>query len=543
MESEQFYEIKIKPNEVLVRIRPPDGGKRANLNEIQKKLGELDVSYRMEHLFDIYRRANDEFETLAKRESAHYEINMEVSDDGHEAFMTVIPPQIGDEKLSPDKFKTALESKGVEKGILYNEIKRLMADKVEGERVLIAKGQRAIQGVDGWIEFNPENEQDTKVSVEDNRADYREMNLIKSIDEGHLIAKVFPPTRGANGFNVKGKVIKGANGKRARYRLGANVTINEDGTEIFAGKSGFVVFAGEKITVEDVLELPNVDSETGNIRFTGVVRVKGQVEDGFTVEGGQGIEVFGTVGKALLKSRGDIRVMGGMFGTKIKSGNSVFAKFLSDCQVSAGKHVVAEEYILHSNVQAGKIVQVTRIPKGFITGGLVRAGESVWSPSIGSEASEEKTRIEVGVELNLRREFDELRQRLARNREKFDKVRKNIRVLQSHWETKGKLPAEHQPEFEKMIKLGHGLRNALLESAEEHHRLYTALASQSDGEGFVFAAIGANSGTSIQIKRHRFQVNSTLESCAFRIQDDELKVASYGDVQRLYKLTHPKLPA
>ena len=103
-----------------------------------------------------------------------------------------------------------------------------------------------------------------------------------------------------------------------------------------------------------------------------------------------------------------------MFGTKIKSGNSVFAKFLSDCQVSAGKHVVAEEYILHSNVQAGKIVQVTRIPKGFITGGLVRAGESVWSPSIGSEASEEKTRIEVGVELNLRREFDELRQRKVR---------------------------------------------------------------------------------------------------------------------------------
>lgn len=538
MAGEEYYEIKVEPKEVQVRIRPPEGGKRANLTEVQQKLKELDVSYRMDHLFDIYRRASNEFETLVKRESTTYEVTLEVSEDGHEAHMTVYPPEVGDDKLTPAKIKDALERAHVEKGIMYDEIKRIMAGKIEGEPVLVAQGKRAVIGEDGWIEFNPEDQREAKADVEDNRADYKEMNLIKSIEEGHLIARVFPPTKGENGFSVRGKLLRGPNGKRARYRLGANVNLNEDGSEIIAAKGGFVVFAGTKISVEDVLELENVNSESGNVRFTGVIRVKGQVEDGFIVEGIQGIEVFGTVGKAALKSRGDIRVLGGMLGAKVKSSKSVSAKFISECQISAGVNVVAEDYILHSNVQAGRLVQVTRVPSGFITGGLVRAGESVWSPSLGSEASEERTRIEVGVELNLRREFDGLQERMTRGRETFEKLRKNIRVLQQHRETRGELPAKNQDELQKMITAAWGLRDNLLESTEEHHRLSNALAADTDGEGYVFSSIRANPGTSIQIKQHRFHVSSVLEACAFRIQKDEIKVQGYGDAQRIYKQTH-----
>lgn len=526
-----------------MRIYPPEDGKRANLNEIQKALAEYKVEYRMENLFEIYRRASNEFETLAKRESTKFQVNVEVSDDGYEAHMTVIAPSKGDEELAPSAIKDALESAKVEKGIRYDEIKRVMTDKVVGERVMIAEGKRPVQGVDGWIEFDSEQEQHKAGTVEDNRANYKELNLIKSIEEGFVIGKLFPPTRGEHGFTVKGLAVKGYHGKPAKLVLGANVSVNQDKTELRADKAGFVVFSKNKISVEDVLELDNVNSETGNLHFTGVVRIKGQVEDGFTVEGSQGIQVLGTVGAAVLKSRGEIQVTGGMIGSKVKSSQAVRAKFITECQVEAGTHVIASDYILHSTVQAGEVVIVTKPMDGFIAGGVVRAGKSVWAPSLGSEASGEKTKIEVGMELSLRREFENLQKQIAHNREKFEKVRRNIRILQSQKEARKKIPEENEQALDKMIEAAQVLRTILLESGAEHHRLDSALQNASSGEGFVFASASAYPGTTIQIRRHFHVVNSALESCAFLVTDDEMQVQDYGKAQRYYKQHFGKLPS
>lgn len=540
--SDLHFELDVTPTEVKLRIYPPEGEKRANLNDIQKALTEFDVEYRMENLFEIYRRASNEFETLAKRETTKYGVGVEVSPDGFEAYMTVNAPSKGESQLAPEAIKNALEKAQVEKGIRYDEIKRVMADKVEGERILVAEGKRPIQGEDGWIEFNTEHDQNTAGNVEDNRANYKELNLIKSVEEGYLIGRIFPPTRGEHGFNVKGQQVKGYHGKRAKFRMGGNISVDEEHTEIRAEKAGFVVFSNDKVSVEDVLELPNVDSETGNVRFTGVVRVKGQVDDGFIVEGSQGIQVLGTVGNATMKSRGDIHVTGGMIGAKVRSGNSVRAKFITECQVYAGSHVIADDYILHSTVQAGNAVIVSKPMDGFITGGVVRAGQSVWAPSLGSDVSGEKTKIEVGVELNLRRAFENLQKQIAQSREKFEKLRKNIRVMQSHKETKGELPPENEASLEKMLTTAQSLRGFLLESGTEHHRLEQALRNSTVGEGFVFASANAYAGTSIQIKRHFYAVNSPLESCAFRIVHDEMKVQNFGQAQRYYKQNFGKLP-
>ena len=186
---------------------------------------------------------------------------------------------------------------------------------------------------------------------------------------------------------------------------------------------------------------------------------------------------------------------------------------------------------------------VTKPMDGFITGGLVRAGRSVWAPSLGSDASGEKTKIEVGVEFNLRRDFDTLQEQIAKNRENFDKLRKNIRVLQSHKEAKRELPEENEQTLRKMLGAAWKLRGLLMEGAEEFHRLDTALNSSAKGEGFVFASNRAYPGTNIQIKRHRHIVKSTLESCAFRVLENELRVQDFGKVQRMYKSQYGKLPA
>src|SRR3990172_4656715 len=99
---------------VLLRIRPPEKGKKANLSDIQRELRLRDISYRHETLFDIYRRASNEFEPLSTREATDYEVLVEVSEDAMQSWLTVVPPEVGEVDLDPAKIKTALEASRVD---------------------------------------------------------------------------------------------------------------------------------------------------------------------------------------------------------------------------------------------------------------------------------------------------------------------------------------------------------------------------------------------------------------------------------------------
>lgn len=539
---EKHYELKIGATEVLLRVEPPEKGKRANLNEIQKELRELEISFRMDHLFDIYRRSSNQFETLANRESVEYDILVQVSPGGQEAQLTVIPPQRGEDKLTPEKFRLALEKAKIEKGILYPELKRIMAERIENEAIVIARGKPSVIGQDGWIEFHTEGK-GPQMAVEDNKVDYKELNLIKNVHEGDLVATVFPPTMGEDGFNVTGKVLQGHNGKRAKYRLGPNTHMNEEKTEIYATKPGFVVFSGDRVSIEDVFEVENVDSTSGNIHFSGVVRVTGQVEDNFVIEAEKGIEVGDTVGKAKLKSRGEIKIGGGVFGGTLETKTSVSAKFFNECQVSAGENVIAQDYILHSNIQAGKMIQVTQTPDGFANGGVLRAGDSIWVAVLGSELSEGRTALEVGMGFQTRRQFEQLQEAIGTEQASFEKLRKNLSVLQKTWETQGGLPAEQAATFDKMLSAARGIRQKMKQDFQEYQSLSATIANETDSESFVFVSSVAHPGTRIQIKRFKVTLSTPLESCAFRIINGELKAQDFGQAQKVYKMRHGKKPS
>ena len=524
-----------------LRVQPPDAGKRANLNNIQRELREMDIPFRMEHLFDIYRRASNQFETLVVRETTEYEIMVNVSEDGQLAEMTVIPPQMGQDKLTPAKIKQAMEKAHVEKGVLYDEVKRVLTQQVLNEPVVIAKGKASYDGEDGKIEYHTESTTSAG-AVEENRVDFKEMNLIKNVQEGEVVATITPPTLGADGFMVTGKTLKGKNGRRARFKLGRNVAINENRTQVVATSPGFVVQSGERISVEDVLEIDNVDGSTGNVRFTGVIRVKGHVDDNFVVEGEKGIEVWDTVGKATLKSRGDIKINGGAIGATIESHKNVHAKFLNECKITSGNNVIVGEYILHSTVDAGKSVQIISPADGFINGGKIRAGDSVWTAHLGSKMSEERTIVEVGAGAQLKKELDQILDRINNSKGVFDKYSKNLRVLQHNLETKGVLEEDHAERFEQMSTKALTLRDNLMNDLHNYNRLAYQISAQSESEGFVFVSQQAHAGAGIQIKRFKQNLNSILEACAFRIISGELKAQSYGAALKSYKMQYGRKP-
>lgn len=533
MDSERDFEIQIAPTQVLLRVAPPEEGKKASLKEIQQELSDLGVSYRIDHLFDIFRRASNDLEPLAVRESTEFEVLVKINEDMSEAYMTVMPPQIGDDQLPPEKIKQALEKYKIEKGILYPELKRIISEKIENTEVLVAQGKKAIQGEQGEIEFHIE-ESKAQGNVEENWVDFKELNLITNVAEGDLIASIRLPTEGNDGYTITGRLLKGHNGKRAKYRLGKNTILNEEKTEIRASKPGYVVRSGDLVSVEDIMEVPNVDSSTGNIRFTGVVQVGGQVEDGYIIEAGKGIEVNGTVGKSVLKAQGDIKIWGGAIGAELQSPKNISAKFLNESKVHAGGDVITDEYILHSQVHADRAVFVNS-SEGFITGGQTSAGEVVWTTHLGSEMSEEVTKINVGVGIDLRREYDNLQLKVDHGWSFFEKYRKNIQVLQVQFEKDGELPPDRQEPFDSMTHKAREVRDQLFDLAKDHHRLLAEMENKGTEDGLVLASGTVNSGVQIRIRRLRVALNSAMESCAYIIINGQLKAQDFTKTERMFR--------
>jgi len=540
---QKLYELKLTPNQVLLRVPPPADGAKANLSDIQKELAARGIGYRHDVLFEIYRRSTGQFEPLATRENLKYEIIVEASQDGMEATMTLIPPSRGDDKLDPGKIKEALVRAKITMGILYDDIQRAVKDRIENEPVVIARGKPAVLGEDGGVEFVFEGSDPAPAPDPSGQVNYKELGLVKNINQGELIARIKPPQAGEDGFTVHGRELKGKNGKAMRVKLGRNVQLSEDGKELRANSNGFVYHSGDKISVEDVYQVDQVSAAIGNIHFAGVVHVRGSVEDNFVVEGQKGIEIAGSVGRSQLRSGGDIKVLGGVIGATIEAQRDVSGKFFSECAIQAGENVIAEEYILHSKVQAGKSVRVTKVPTGFINGGVTRAGDMISSANLGSSVAEEKTHIEAGMRPNLRQQFDQTSLQLEKNQLAFDKLRKNLLILQQQHETNKGFDDQKRETFGKLIEAAQQVRQQLLEGITQFRQMAADLAQGEADQGFVFVSNTIYPGVTVQIRRANVTIKNALVGSGFRLLKGELKVQDVNEVARLYKAQHTKPPA
>ena len=536
------YELKTEASRILLRVRPPaEGEKKAALTDIQKELDAQHIEYDPEKLFGIYRRARDEFEPLANRESKEYDISVKVSNDGTEAYLLVMPPTVGHAPLTPEMYKSAIREANVEKGILFDVLKKVVAQRIENKPILIAKGAPAEDGTDGRMEIEraPDAKPQAHTGFAD-RVDYRELNLVANVQPGPCIAKVIPPTDGKDGFTVTGKPLPARAGKPAKLRLGVNVELTPDGTEVRATKAGFVVYAGDKLSVEDVFEVDNVNSATGHIRFNGVVNVKGSIEDGFKVEAGKTVNVGGTVGNTTVKCGGNVTVRGGVMGATIEAGGTISARFFSEAHLRAKQDVVAEEYILHSTVQADRSVIVTKASVGFIKGGQIRAGSEIVSPVVGSEVSEGDTKLEVGLGIDVRAKFEKLQTKLANAWVNFDKYRKNLSFLEQRRVQEGTLPPDQREQLHTTIAQARKARVELMDGIAEHHELLANMGDASASIGAILVQSIAHASTNVQVQRYTMRVNSPLKACGFIIVDGTLKVLDYALVQKMVKVKKRK---
>ena len=544
MPKAELYKISVADGKVMLRV--PEqliGAETADINEIQAELHLMDVDYIPEQLLDIYNRTSGEFDFLTDLKTTDFTLQIELSEDDSKAYLNVIPPQEEIEPLTLERVLAALREKNVHQGIDREYIEKIITDRIYYEPALAASGKSPVNGANGHPEllFLPEKfrpSSDTTVSL-------RELPVLQKVTEGQELVRVEQATMGEDGYTITGRLITATSGKQFRIRPGRNTRFNAEGTHIIATKEGVVCLGNDSISVEKIKYMDKVDATIGRVRFDGIVSIRGNVSDRCSVEAVR-IEIGGSVGKAQLRSLGDIRVTQGLKGAIVQCGGSLHAANMIDTQASIFDHAVVDEFILNSKVLCGSTLQINAID-GYACGGVLQAGNLIRLSNVGLPEKKKnnnapnkneitpQTIIEVGISLKNRKQFNELEKRA---RESLYDLQDNLSEITSYLEDLGKsgwvedkirvLGELEEKANKNVVSAFSDLRKR--EAQDEINEL-----NKITGGGVVFITGRIPAGTAINVRRYRYNVRSDIKDKAFSFSENGIQTSSCRELLKDYQ--------
>ena len=313
-----------------------------------------------------------------------------VTADAMSAWLYAYPPVGEGGELDTELLSRALGEAKVTFGVDEALLEALPQERERYFRLFpVAVGQQVEPGKDGRIIDLFSRKTERKVKVDEyNRVDYTAISFVQNVSEGDPICRVVPPTEAAAGRTVLGKELPARDGVAATVPKGRNTELSEDGTTLYATKTGHVEFNGRTFQVRPVLEIDgNVDYSTGSINFLGDVHIHGDVCTGFTVRAMGTVTIDGVVEACTVEAGNDLIIVKGAQGdgrAVLRSSHSIFAKYLESCCVYAMEDLHSD-CLINCDVYCDGTVEVNS-GRGTIIGGNVRCAHEIEASVVGSRA-------------------------------------------------------------------------------------------------------------------------------------------------------------
>ncbi|MFL2808024.1 MAG: flagellar assembly protein A [bacterium] len=552
MPKADLYKISITDGKVLLRIpQQLIGAETANIDDIQAELHLMGVDYIPEKLQDIYERTSGEFDFLTDFKTTSFTLQIQLSKGEEKAYLNIIPPMEEDDPLTLEMIIRELKEKNILQGIKNKTIEKMIAEKIYYEPLIVASGKETVQGRDGFPEllFLPEKLRPapgTKVNL-------REVPVLQKVQEGQELIRIETATMGEDGYTITGKLINSTPGKQYRIRPGRNTRYNPEGTHIIATKSGVVCINNDNISVEKLKVIEKVDASTGHVRFDGIVSIRGNVSDRCSVEAVR-IDIGGSVGKARLRSIGEIRVSQGLKGTVVQCGSTLLANNMTDTQASVGDHAMIDEFVVNSKIYCGSTLEILSA-NGYVSGGVLQAGNLIRLPNVGLPGTDEpnedgefpekelpQTILDVGISLKNRKQFNEL-EKLAQEslhflQDDLEQINTILEELQKiGWdETKINTLTELESKANKNVS------NAFSNLRKREVQDEINVLNKNTNGGVVFITGKIPAGTAINVRRSRYNVLSRTTDKAYSFGDNGIQAAPTKELLKLYQGHFLKLP-
>ncbi|MBN2652024.1 MAG: DUF342 domain-containing protein [Spirochaetales bacterium] len=273
--------------------------------------------------------------------------------------------------------------------------------------------------------------QDTKIIWEKELGNKKFIEL----EQDQLILTLKKHKEGVNGVDLYGNDIVAGSPNIVNLRINENIIDEESDTEVkyFAKIAGALFFNNNGLTLEPELIIKgSLDHHFGDIEFSRKIIIKGEIEEGISVKGGDEIEVEGIVSNNVkITCNKNLFAKHGITGheTIIKVNGNLITKFIQESNIKAGGSVEVEEFIYEAKIFAGGNIRVKgehlkADNKGCVIGGEIAAFHNVDIHSVGTTMN--MTHILCGVDPSLSNKIVQLRNYLNSLRRKKISIQNNL---------------------------------------------------------------------------------------------------------------------
>ena len=430
-------------------------------------------------LSDIIDEANSSILSVEKNGSY-----VTISKDNMEAWLYLIAPEEGREDYTMDELMDFLKQNGVLTGFHRSNLAAMIKKKVYERKILVAQGQPAIEGNNGYFEYKFDLNQRKAPKVLANcRVDYTNMSSLQNVHQGEVVAIYHHAKEGQDGYDIKGKNLPAKKVKEIPPLQGKAIYHEDDPDVYLAERDGKIELKNGKVDIQAVHEINgDVTLITGKIEFYGDVIINGSVESGVVIRAGRNIEIKGNVEAVNLFAGGDIVLSRGIQGgkrAKVSARGNIFADFLEHTVVVAGGDVKANT-ILNSRVSAdGQIILTGK--KGAIIGGYTHAMMGIKATEIGNSV-ETKTVVHVGYEKEVYQKVQNIRAQEASQTNELKELMEEVDSIIERKKRAGKIPDGLEIKLKVLESRVASAKKELDESRKELSKLEELITKGQDSE-------------------------------------------------------------
>lgn len=457
-------------------------------------------------------------------------VALTVSKDSMSATVILRAPQDGDPPITVQEVLDELESKEVVFGIDRDTIVKVVNDMEYNSPVTVASGQPPERGTNSSFVYHFSTDKDHRPKEDpDGHIDYRDIDFIQNTESGTLLVTKVPATVGKPGINVRGKEIKGADGRDLPFNAGQNTQVSEDGLSLTSTAGGVIQFQGGRVSVCDVLVIKtDVDHTVGNLNVKGSLRVQGDIKAGFEIKVESDLEVNGKVEDSNIEVGGNIYVKGGFFGKGagiMKAGGDITLKFAEGQHIEAGNNVVIGDEAINCIIEAAEQV-VVKGRKGKIIGGTVKAGKVIRAAELGAETGC-ATQLTVAFDPELMERYNCLIKEMQRIKEDGDRVKDALYGLY-RLQIDGKLPPEKKAVLAKLEQFQKDLPGNIKELLAQKAAIEEEIAKNNDA--VIVAEEVLHSGVKASFGIVYREILEDYKRCKLTLEGNKVMVSDFkGD--------------
>lgn len=326
----------------------------------------------------------------------------------------------------------ALQEQGVVYGIDVKAIERLAEEGADEEIVIVARGEKAENGTDGWYEyFFDTNVCSHPPMREDGSVDFSAIRYFATANAGERVALYHDATEGVVGCNVLGEKLLPKRGRQIPALFRKGVRLEEDGHTYTANISGRIDIQGDTLSISPVAIYEDVTKATGNVDFNGSVYVRGTVGEGVKIRAAADVIVDRFCESAEITAGGNIVLREGHNANGegcLRAKGDIIGSFFENANLSADGDIQAN-YCLNSHVSAGGEITITG-RYGRLAGGKAHAGRTISVYHLGNEASV-RTEVTLGYGEHYYERMKEIQDALASAKRELTLLRSAYEDMQA----------------------------------------------------------------------------------------------------------------